>query len=349
MSFCTHAPLRVAANRFSGLFAFLTALSAVAFGAEPMRVGIIGLDTSHVVAFTTAIQKAEAGSPLADLRVVAAYPGGSPDVEASATRVEGFTKTLREAGVEIVDSIDALLPKVDAVFLESVDGRPHLEQARPLFAANKTAQGKKPLFIDKPIAASLADTLEIFRLAEESGTPCFSSSSLRYYSGIAAVKGEGKFGDVVGCLAYGPCSLEPHHPDLFWYGIHGVEILFTIMGTGCRSVTCSATEGTHVVTGVWSDGRIGTFRGVRDGKAGYGAFVFGTKAAGPTDSGSGGYVPLLNEITKFFRTGKPPVSAAETTELVAFMQAADESKRQGGKSVLLADVMQQARSQAAAK
>jgi predicted dehydrogenase len=338
-------------------FALVTVVAALigsASAAEPLRVGIIGLDTSHVVAFSGAFHKAKEDSPLYGVRVTAAYPAGSDDVEASYSRREGYTKTLREMGVEIVDSVEALLPKVDAILLESVDGRPHLAQAKPIFAANQSAAKKIPVFIDKPIAASLADTLEIFRLAEASGTPCFSTSSLRYYSDIAAVNnGEKRFGDVVGCISYGPCSLEEHHPDLFWYGIHGVEILFTIMGPGCESVTCTATKDTHVATGTWADGRIGTFRGIRSGKGGYGALVFGTKSTGPTEDAehkrTGGYEPMLVEIVNFFRTGKPPVAKEVTINLVAFMQAADESKRQGGRSVSIAEVTEQARKAAGGK
>ncbi|MGC3968321.1 MAG: gfo/Idh/MocA family oxidoreductase [Pirellulales bacterium] len=326
------------------MFALATAgFASPAAAAEPMKVGIIGLDTSHVTAFTGAIGKAKAESPLAGLRVVAAYPGGSPDISASSSRVEGFTEALRKQGVEIVDSIEALLPKVDAILLESVDGRPHLAQAKLVFEANRLSEKKKPLFIDKPIAASLADTLEIFRLAKETGTPCFSTSSLRYYPGIVAVNGEDRFGEVIGCVAFGPCSLEEHHPDLFWYGIHGVEILFTIMGPGCESVQCTATADTHVVTGVWKDGRVGTFRGIRSGKSGYGAYVFGKNASGTTeDRPGGGYGPMLVEIAKFFQTGDAPVSPETTTNLIAFMEAADESKRQNGATVKIADVMQKA-------
>ena len=331
----------------TNLFALaLVAVQTLAAGAaEPMKVGIIGLDTSHVTAFTNAINKADGDSPLAGLRVVAAFPGGSPDISSSSSRVEGFTKALRDQGVEIVDSIDALLPKVDAILLESVDGRPHLAQATAVFEANRKSDKKKPMFIDKPVAASLADTLAIFRLAKETGTPCFSTSSLRFYPGIAAVHAEGKFGDVIGCVAYGPCSLEEHHPDLFWYGIHGVEILFTIMGPGCESVSCTATADTHVVTGVWKGGRVGTFRGIRSGKSGYGAMVFGSKASGPTEErAGGGYGPMLAEIAKFFKSGTPPVAPELTTELVAFMEAADESKRRNGASVKIVDVMDKATS-----
>ena len=188
------------------------------------------------------------------------------------------------------------------MLLESVDGRPHLSQARPVFAA------KKPVFIDKPVAGTLADAIAIYDLAKESGTPVFSSSSLRYSPGIAAMRtGNDKVGEVVGCAAYGPCELEEHHPDLYWYGIHGVETLFTIMGPGCESVSRVQTPGAELVAGVWKGGRIGTFRGLRQGAKGYGATVFGTKGIAPS-GGYAGYEPLVVEICKFFKTGKPPVS-----------------------------------------
>jgi hypothetical protein len=303
----------------------------------PLKAGIIGLDTSHVVAFTQTLNNPKAKGALARVRVVAAYPGGSPDIPDSKNRLQGFTETLRDKyHVEIVDSIDALLQKVDVVFLESVDGRPHLEQARPVFKA------KKPVFIDKPVAGSLTDAVEIYRLAKESGTPCFSCSALRYYPGIAGVRDDPKYGAILGCETYGPCSLEPHHPDLFWYGIHGVEALFTVLGPGCQSVTRAQTRDGELVVGTWKDGRIGTFRGTRKLPYEFGALVFGTKSIG-LSRGVGGYEPMLVEICKFFETGKAPVLAEETLEIYAFMEAADESKRQGGKPVTLESVLTHAR------
>ena len=318
----------------------LSAPAAVAADTpKPLKVGIIGLDTSHVVAFTGLLNSPKAKGDLAGVRVVAAFPGGSADIPDSRDRLEGFTKTLRDKyGVEIVGSIDELLKKVDVVLLESVDGRPHLKQARPVLEA------RKPLFIDKPVAGSLADALQIFDLAKKYNTPCFSSSSLRFSAGILGMRNDPRVGKVIGCDAYGPCSLEPHHPDLFWYGVHGVETLYTIMGTGCESVTRVHGKGTDFVTGTWKGGRVGTFRGIRVGKAGYGALVFGSKGIVPS-GGYGGYEPLVIEICKFFRSGKPPVSAAETLELFAFMEAADESKRRGGIPVTLASVMKKAREQ----
>jgi predicted dehydrogenase len=310
---------------------------------RPLRAGIIGLDTSHVVAFTTVLNGSKAVGPLAGVRVVAAYPGGSPDVESSRTRVAGYTQKLKDDfGVTIVDSIDELLSRVDVVLLESVDGRPHLEQVRPVLRAHK------PVFIDKPLAGSLADAIEIQRLAAETHTPCFSSSSLRFSPAIVAMKDDPKIGPVQGCDAYSPCALEEHHPDLFWYGIHGVEILYTLMGTGCEKVSRLQTKDTDLVSGVWKDGRIGTFRGLRARPSGYGALVFGTKGIAPS-GGYGGYEPLLVEICKFFRTGTPPVRPEETLELLAFMEAADESKRQGGAPVTLESVLARARGEADAR
>lgn len=318
------------------LFAVATVAVAADEPAEPpeIRVGIIGLDTSHAIAFTKALNDPNAAAEIAHCRVVAAYPKGSPDIESSVSRVPKYTQQVQDLGVEIVDSIPALLERVDCVLLETNDGRPHLEQVTPVLEAGKR------VFVDKPVAGSLHDAVAIYELAAKRGVPLFSSSSLRFGAVVQAVRG-GKLGDVIGCDAYSPCSLEKTHPDLFWYGMHGVELLFTAMGTGCQSVTRTTSDNTDVVVGRWSDGRIGTFRGTRSGKHGYGGTAFGSKAIGPIGP-YGGYRPLVVQIVKFFRTGEVPVSAAETIEIYAFMAAADESKRRGGATVKLQEVLDKA-------
>ena len=294
------------------------------------RIGIIGLDTSHATAFTKVINS-KTDKDFQDLEVVAAYPKGSPDIETSVSRVPIYTKELVSLGIRIVPSIDELLQQVDGVLLETNDGRPHLEQIRPVLRA------KKPVFIDKPLAGSLEDVVTIMQEAKSANVPIFSSSSLRYISEAQNVRA-GAIGKVIGCDAYSPASLEPTHPDLFWYGIHGVELLFTVMGPGCKTVVRSSTAGSDVVVGIWSDGRIGTFRGIRDGTRGYGGKAFGAKEN--RDLGTyEGYRPLLIEVANFFRTGKPSVPLSETLEIYAFMEAADQSKRQGGMPVSIADVL----------
>jgi predicted dehydrogenase len=309
---------------------------------KPLKAGIIGLDTSHVVAFTKLLNDADAKGDLAGVRVVAAFPGGSQDLPASRDRIAGFTKTLKDKyAVEIVDSIDELLKRVDVVLLESVDGRPHLEQVKPVLKA------KKPVFIDKPVAGSLKDALRIYDLAKENKVPIFSSSSLRFAPEIAKVRGNDNIGNILGCATHGPCEIEEHHPDLFWYGVHGIENLYAVMGPGCESVSRVHTKETDVVTGTWKFGRVGTFRGLRAGKKnGYGMVVYGTDSI-ESMKVSSDYAPLVAEICKFFKTGKPPVSAEETIELFAFMEAADESKRKDGASVTIESVLTHAREEIA--
>ena len=229
-----------------------------------------------------------------------------------------------------------LLDQVDVVLIESIDGRKHLEQARRVIAAGK------PFYIDKPVAGSLTDAIEIYRLAAEKKVPCFSSSSVRFSGDVADLKLGNDLGDVVGCDSFAPCPIEPHHPDLFWYGVHGVELLFTIMHTGCDSVARTHAEGVDLVVGTWKDGRVGTFRGIRSGDEQYGALVFGTKGI-VRKEGFGGYEPLVKEIAHFFRSRVPPVSSEETLEIFAFMEAADASKRAGGKPIKLTEVLQKAR------
>lgn len=302
-----------------------------------LRVGVIGLDTSHAPAFAKLLNDPDAPPELAHCKVVAAYPKGSPDIESSTKRVPEYTKIFQDLGIEIVDSIPALLEKVDCVLLETNDGRPHLEQVLPVLKAGK------PCFIDKPIAGSLTDAVAIFEAAKKYKVPVFSASSLRFAEGAQKIRG-GSLGDVYGCDAYSPASLEATHPDLFWYGIHGVETLFTVMGPGCESVTRAQTPGTELVTGVWTGGRIGTFRGLRQG-SGYGGTAFGSKGIGQIGP-YGGYKPLAVEFVKFFRTGTPPVDEQETLEIYAFMEAADESKRQGGVPVKLQTVLDKAKVEA---
>lgn len=303
-----------------------------ALGAD-LRIGMIGLDTSHVIAFTKLLNDAQQKHHVPGGRVVAAYKGGSPDIESSRTRVDGYTKQLQgEFGVRIVDSIEDLCEQVDVVMLESVDGRPHLEQARPVIKA------RKRLFIDKPVAGSLRDAIEIFRLAKEHVVPVFTSSSYRFYDSLVKVK-NADVGTIRSVISYGPAHLEPHHPDLFWYGIHPTEALFTILGVGCQTVVRSSTADADVVTGVWSGGRLGTLHALRNGPAPHKVIVFGTNAVAEQEAGDD-YAPLVREVMKFFQTGVAPVSPEETIELFAFMEAADESKRLGGAPVKISDVVQ---------
>jgi predicted dehydrogenase len=320
--------------------------------ASPVKVGIIGLDSYHAVAFTQLFHDPQVAGDLAGIRVVAAFPAGSPDIKESADNLPKWTEQIQPFGVEIVDSIDALLKKVDAVIICSLDGRAHLAQVTPVIAAGK------PVFIDRPMTASLEDALHIFDLAAKPNVPIFSCSQHRFSPGFIGMRNHEEVGEVLGADVFGGCPTEPHHPDLFWHSIHGIETLYTIMRPGCESVTRASTNQGELVTGVWKDGRIGTYRGIRKGALKYSAVVFGTKGVAP--AGIYGYAAPVNgvvppggrymgyesvavEIARFFKTRKAPVTAEETVELFAFLEAAEESKRQHGAPVKLETVLNRAR------
>ncbi|MCL5742605.1 MAG: Gfo/Idh/MocA family oxidoreductase [Acidobacteria bacterium] len=308
-------------------FLMFLLLASCAAGAE-LRLGIIGTDTSHVIAFTKLLNDTASPDRIPGARVVAAYKGGSKDLESSYTRVEKYAAELsRKWNVELVGDIPTLCGKVDAILLESVDGRVHLEQAKPVIAAHK------PLFIDKPLAATLEDAREIARLAAEAGVPWFSASSLRF----GEIGTTMKFADATGAITWGPGPLEEHHHlDLAWYAIHPIEMLYTLLGPGCEEVSRTYTPDADVLVGRWKDGRTGIVRALRPyGR--YGAVVFRPKQVVQSnpDADAVGYKALLTEVVRFFETRKPPVPNAETLEIFAFMDAAQRSKAEGGRPVRL--------------
>jgi hypothetical protein len=300
---------------------------AAAAMAADFRLGIVGTDTSHVPAFTRTFNDPAAPDHIPGFKVVAAYKGGSKDLESSWNRVDKYAEEISTKwGVEIVPEIRSMCGKVDGFLLESVDGRPHLAQAKEIITCGK------PMFIDKPLSSTLDDAREIARLAKAANVPWFSASSLRYSELINQVRGP----ETTGAITWGPGPLEEHHQlDLTWYAIHPIEMLYTLMGTGCEEVSRTYTEGADVLVGRWKDGRLGVVRANRP-YSGYGAIAFQPKQILQSDpKAKMGYGPMLVEVANFFKTGKPPVPNEETLEMFAFMDAAQRSKAAGGAPVKL--------------
>jgi len=319
---------------FKTSLAVLCFLSAAFTGESPpwatrdLRAGIIGTDTSHVPAFTEIFEQ----NPRWRVKVVAAFKGGSPDLPVSADRVEKFARTIREKnGVKIVATIGELLKLVDVVLIESVDGRPHLEQARAVLKAGK------PLFIDKPFAASLADAREIVRLSRETKTPFFSCSCSRFMSEVRRFRAGAGVGKVLRVQGSSHLNILKYHPDLYFYGIHGVEALYGVLGPGCVSVTRKVEGDLDITTGTWKDGRIGIYRGVKKGDYKPYIKIWGTGGEVQTTGGFG-YRGLVEVMAEFFHTKKPPIDPAETLELFEFMTAAQLSRERGGAPVKLEEL-----------
>jgi predicted dehydrogenase len=319
-----------------GAFALLLSLNAFAQAdsSAQMKLGIIGLDTSHVIAFTRSFNDASDPQYVPGFRVVAAFKGGSPDVKSSWSRVEGYTAELRDKWhVEIVNDIPTLCSKVDAVLLESVDGRPHLEQVKPVFAAHK------PAFIDKPMAGSYKDGKKILELGKLAGVPWFTASSLRYWDEATRLKNPEGIGKILSYDVLGPTIRQEHEPSLFNYGVHAVEMLYQLMGPGCETVSMQTSGNEDVLVGKWKDGRLGVMRGFSSGLYAFSITVYGEKGVLHSEGKPEAYHELLVEIAKFFHTRVPPVDNNESLECLAFMEAGDRSVAHGGAPVRLSKIM----------
>jgi hypothetical protein len=301
---------------------------APSWAAKELRAGIIGTDTSHVPQFTKILHS----RPEWKIRVVAAYKGGSPDLPISANRVEKFAETIRkDHGVALVDSIEALLQQVDVVLLTTVDGRPHLEQARPVFKAGKR------VFIDKPLAASLEDARAIARLSRETGTPFFTASSVRFHPDIPKLREAAKGKGTQVRASYVLNKIE-HHPDLYYYGIHGVEALYAVMGTGCERLSRKVVGDADVTTCAWKDGRTGVYHGLPKADSSVPLITITRGADTVTSSGSADSEALIRTIAEFFHTGRVPVDVEQSLEVFEFMTAAQLSHERNGAEIALADL-----------
>ncbi len=293
---------------------------------KEMKLGLIGCDTSHCVAFARILNDPKNEHHIKGPAIAVAFPGGSPDFELSISRVDGYTKELRDdLNVRIVDSPEAVAEASDAILLTSVDGRVHLEQFR------KIAPYKKPVYIDKPFALKGGDAKEIFDLAQQHGIPLMSCSALRYADGFQEVLRDADNGEVIGADLYGPMAIQPTQPGLFWYGIHTVEMLFASMGRGCSRVTVTSNDDHDFVVGLWSDGRIGTVRGNRKGNNKFGGIVHREKGSRFVDAYKGRpyYVGLMEAILSMFQSGKQPIDPEVTVEIVRFIEAANQSRESG--------------------
>lgn len=308
---------------------FLTVIATVSSISAQTKIGIIGLDTSHSIAFTKLLNdKNSEDRFVREFEVVAAYPYGTRNIESATSRIPKYVDEIQQYGVVVTDSVAELLEQVDCVFLETNDGNLHLEQAVEVFKS-----GRK-IYIDKPLGATLGQAIAIYEVAERYGSTFFSSSAVRFTPQNVKLR-NGDYGAIIGADVYSPHSIEPTHPDFGYYGIHGVEELFTVMGTGCKSVSRTHNEAGDVVVGLWEGDRIGSFRAIVKGPYLFGGTAFTASKAYPT-GGYSGYKVLLDQILRFFETGESPVSKEETLELFTFMKAANMSLDAGGAPVNMA-------------
>jgi len=310
-----------------------------------IRIGIVDFDSSHCVEFTRRINHIEIAEEhwVNGGRVVMGCPGTSI---LSPERLPGFTEEMKKMCVPLVDRPTDMIGRVDAVMISSVDGSVHWERARPFIEAGVIC------FVDKPFTCSLAEAKAMVELARQRRVPIFSSSALRYapevVEFVAGTKGpDSQTGAILGATVYGPAPTRPRNPGLFHYGMHAIEMLFTLLGPQCEWLTCvreggvagSEEVGAEVVTAYWYRGRIGTFHGIRSGQRAYGFVAYCEKAARHVAVESKDftfYRDLLKQVIHFFETRESPLPLDETLRIMAFIEAARHSAEAGSAPMKLA-------------
>ncbi len=293
-----------------------------------LRIGLIGLDTSHAVAFTEILNGRAA--VVNGARVTCAFPGGAKDWPISWSRIEGFTAKIKEFGVEVLADLDAVAKKSDLIFITEVDGRMH----RDFF--EKVARWRKPVFIDKPFATSSQDAERMLVLAGQAGIPLMSCSSLRYAEAFTKALADDAKGAIVGVDVFGPMSLEAAATGLFWYGVHGIEMVVRVMGAGCRTIQAANRDGGEIYTMQWEDGRLATYRGLRNAHSDFGAVIHREKGFQFVDVASGTkpyYASLLAAILKTLPAGRSDVPPAEMLETVRIMETGNKARLTPGAAV----------------
>lgn len=313
----------------------LVGTSFTSFGAaaaKDIKIGVVGLSV-HSAAFSQILNDSNKTSDLAGCTITALYhPPGNPDVDFTKEQLTKFESDIRAMGVKIVGSMSEMLALVDVVMIETNDGRPHMKEVLPAFEAGK------PVFLDKPVAASLNGVIEIYEKAKQFNVPVFTSSALRYIPGVANIKSS----EVLSASTFSPAAFEKSHTDQFWYGIHGIELLFRAMGPGCREVAhVHHSKADDLLVGYWNNDRVGTFRGIREGKKDFGGTAYMQDQIATLGTFTG-YRDLVVRVVEFFLTKVPPVPVSETLEIYAFMEAAMESRKNGGIKVSLEKTLSKA-------
>lgn len=290
-----------------------------------MRIGLIGLDTSHSEIFTRLLNDTNDPNHVAGGKITHALPIFSMDLPISRDRFQLYKNIVENKyKVKIVENIDVFMRSVDAVLLATVDGRNHLSWLK------KIVRYKKPIFIDKPIVMSSDEMKTVIELSETHQTPIMSSSSLRYAQSIKNIDSS----DFISAYIYGPLPQQTAMPGYFWYGIHLIEMIITLFGTDIRSIKKEKfNEAYELLMLSFSNGRQVIVRGDYHWHNHFGGIIHYKDRAETFELWQDKrpyYANLLAEIMKFFQTGLTPVPLEETAVIIKLIEQINLLERDRG-------------------
>ena len=182
----------------------------------------------------------------------------------------------------VVDRLEDMIGQVDAVLLARDDPENHYAMARPFLEAGL------PIYIDKPLARTIAEAEEIYSLERYPGQ-VFTCSALAYSDGLKV----GNIGDVRHISAF-------VIKDWKKYAIHVVEPALHLFDWRVpileHSVLANATN--KIVSLTWANGMTTTFTTLYGAQCGFRIQAFGVNGVSEVDFG-GTFFMFRNALRNF--------------------------------------------------
>lgn len=288
---------------------------------KEIKIGMVGLDTSHSVAFTRCLQAPDCAPEqhVSGARVVACMRFETPFQGKEG--LDDRQKQLEGWGVKVTESFEEAVADCDAIMLEINDPAYHVEYFQ------KCTELGKPIFLDKPMADNIANARLIAKMAKDAGLRVFSASSLRFIPALAQAIEE--VGEPKYVSTYGPLGKAPAGSSIVWYGVHAFEMLERAMGLGAKSVFARKDSVGVVAIVDYEEGKRGVVE-LTEGAGSYGGSVRSENKAVPFSADNAPFYTLeLVEVVKFFAGAESPVTLEDALEVTAMLDAAERSVNSG--------------------
>lgn len=295
-----------------------------------IRFGLLGTNTSHAGVFAGILNATTPAAPTAfhDVRVTGVYSSGKPGLSGPHPSADELSE---QHHIErVVDDPRELIGAVDAVLVvdDFEGGTLHAELAQPFLTA------RVPTFIDKPMTLDIEEAVSLFDTAERQGTPLLSSSALRFARELRTLTDAPEhLGTLSSIISVGP-------GDWYNYGIHAVEAAQTVAGRGAEWVHQHPSAGRDVTVIGRRDGPRIVVETLRDASYLFHVVAYGANAMAQAQviDFEGFYNAEMAAVVEMVRTGRAPVSRADTLEILAIL-AAGRRSAETGTTVAVRDVL----------
>jgi hypothetical protein len=252
------------------------------------------LDEWHAEKYPEWIETASEG------RMKVAYAYGKTNLEGKLSNAAWCEKK----GIQLLDSIEAVVEQSDYLIVLSPD---HAEFHEEL--AQLPLRSGKPTYVDKTFAPNRDAAVRMFELAEQYGTPMYSTSALRFAAEYTGLNMEG----IESICALGPGSFET-------YAIHQVEPIVSLMGTDVKRVMWTGTSNTPSLVIGFANGRQATINH-------YGPNCPFSMAL-RSEQGESQFLKIesnffgafIENLVRFFDSGAPAVPRQETIAIAAILE-----------------------------